>query len=286
MSARGLVVTGTPRPGDDAAVLALAGSVPEWFRLSDETGGAHVAWVLAGDDAWPAAVTAALAAGADAVVVDSPRVVTPEDVTALAGAARPVVLAARRSHAPQVRMLARLVAPVRPDVAWVECLVVDGGDGPLDPQAAAWDALATLTAAGLEVDRVVDVVVRPTALLIDALAGSARVHVTCVRSLAATPRLRIAAFGAFGSLLATAEDSSVAFPGEVVRVDADGAHAQPTDHRTARLVAAGEVHAALGAGLDPISLLSAYSPTATLVSQVFRGGGRQAAPQPNGKEHN
>lgn len=286
MSARDLVVTGAPRPGDAAAVLALAGSVPEWFRVSDEPTGAHVAWVLAGDSAWPAAVTAALAAGADAVVVDAPRVVTPEDVAALAGATRPVVLATRRSHAPQVRTLAQLVGPVRADVAWVECLVVDGGDGPLDPEAAAWDALATLAAAGLEVDRVLGVVVRPTALLVDALAGTARVHVTCVRSLAATPRLRIAAFGAFGSLLATAGDSSVAFPGEVVRVDADGAHAQPTDHRTPRRVALSEVRAALGAGLDPFSLLSAYSPTATLVSQVFRGGGRQAAPNPNWKEHN
>ncbi len=285
MSARELVVTGAARSAGGAAVAAAAGSVPEWFRLSDEPSGAHVAWVLAADEGWPAAVTAALADGADAVVVDGPRVVTPEDVESLASAARPVVLATRRSHAPQVLALAGLVAPVRDQVAWVECLVVDGGDGPLDGEAALWDALATLAAAGLEVDSVLDLVVRPAALMADALAGSARVHVTCVRSLAATPRLRIAAFGPFGSLVATAEDPLVAFPGTVVRVDADGAHALPTDHRTPRRVALSEVHAALGAGLDPHSLLSAYSPTATLVSQVFRGGGRQAAPNTQWKEH-
>lgn len=264
-----LVLAGEGRPGARAAVVAAVGSAPGWFRVADEPAGPHVAWVLAGDD-WPSTVAAALDAGAAAVVVDEPRTVTGDDLARLAGAPRPVIVATARSHAPQLRALAGRVAPVRDEVTWVEALVVDGAAGPLDPQAALFDGLATLAAAGLPVDALDAVVVRERALMADGRSGGARVHLTSVRSRGAAPRARVAAFGPFGSLVATAGDPLVAAPGEVVQVGADGALVLPTDYETPRRLALREARAAVARGLDPTSPLSAYTREAALVGQALR----------------
>jgi hypothetical protein len=270
MSALDLVLAGTGDPGAREAVAAAVGSAPEWFRLADEPSGPHAVWVLADDDTWPDEVVAAAAGGAGAVVVDSPRLVTPDQLARLAAAGRTVIVATQRSHAPQLAALAGLVGPVRDEVTWVEALVVENGEGPLDAAAALWDALATLAAAGLPVDSVERLVATERALLVDARSAQARVHATCVRSLGATPRVRVAAFGSFGSLAATAGDPLVAAPGEVVQVGPDGARAVPTDYQTPRRLALREAHAVVAAGLVPASPPSAYEREAALVERAVR----------------
>jgi len=262
----GLVLVGAGRAGHREAVLAEVGAVPHWFRPTDDPNGPHVAWVFGDEPEWPSYAARALAAGAAAVVVDEPWPADPEGLAALEAADHRVVVTSGWSHAPQVRALAGLVAPVRELVTLVEVLLV--GSAERAPAAILGGALFTLAAAGLGVDRVDQGVVRPTALTAEAGAGDTTVHLTCVRNPRATPRLRIAAFGSFGSLMATAADPLVAAPGEVVTVTAEGARLLPSNYRTPRRIALGDAREAVLRGSRPTPSLSEYARSARLALQV------------------
>ena len=281
-----LVVAGTGSAGQRDAVRAAVASVPGWFRevaappepAGTPGSGPHVAWVLADDDAWPQVAAAAIERGAAAVVIDTPRLITPADLATLSepagptGGRCPVIVATRRSHAPQVRAFARLLRPLRDQVEWAELLVVEDGVGPVDGAPGLWDALTTLAAAGLDVEAIESIAVGQRTLLVDARSvdahnAGARVHVTTVGSRGAAPRMKLAAFGAFGSLTAQAGSPLVASAGDVVRVSPDGACSVPTEYLTPRRLALREVYAFVVDGVSVAPPLSAYEREVALVGQ-------------------
>lgn len=248
-----------------APVTAAIGTLPALFVTSGQPGDAEVAWVVAGAG-WADQAAAALRQGAAAVIVDTPGVVTPAEVERFAG--RPVVIAATRSHAPQVRALAGLVASREDSVDWIDVLVVDGSATGGDPPAALWDAGAMLVAAGIGIDSVPQVSVGPGVVVADATAGRARVHLTCVHRAGAAPAATIRVFLADGSVAATMGDPAVALPGEVLTVGPRDAVLAATDYQTPRRVALTEVHAALAAGLPLPGRLDDYDRLSHLLSQV------------------
>ncbi len=262
-----LVVTGR---GDGTPVTAAAATVPQLFRVVDEPlGGPWVAWVLAGDDAWQEVATDAFGAGAALVVVDSPSPAPPTVLASFGGSPRPVVLVTPRTHAPAVRTFVGRLAAVRANVTWVEAVLVVRGTTLPDTRAVLWDGLVTLAAAGLPVDAIDAFAVAERAVLVDARSAGARVHVTLVQGPGVEPLLRVAAYGSFGSLAVATGDPLVADPGEVLQVGESGALATPTDYRTSRRVALGEVYDAVVHRVATMSPLSAYEREAALVEQAF-----------------
>ncbi|ACZ30403.1 hypothetical protein Xcel_1372 [Xylanimonas cellulosilytica DSM 15894] len=259
---------------------AALGTVPGLFRLSDDPAAA-VTW-LAGGPGWAAQADAALTAGARLVVLDTDVPVTPDDVARFSG--RPVVLHGPRTHAPQLRRLAQLL-PGLGAAELVDLLVVDGSDEKRAPDVALWDAVSMLTAVGLDLDVVPRVTGGDQVVMADAIAGTARVHLTCVHRPGATTRTSMKIFTPHGSVEAAMGDPTVALPGQVLVVTADGGSLVGTAYETSRRVALRDAHAALtGDGAPPPpGLIDIHSRAARLFSQVsWVPGTAQSSPQPEG----
>lgn len=266
----GLRVFGAVPP----VVSAVLGSVPSWFRLSGDTTVPHVAWVD-GADSWADDVRTALADGALAVLVDRPGIVTGVELDGFADL--PVVLIGSRTHAPQVRALATILAPLVTSVGWVEVLVVDGSLGEYEPEAALWDATAMLTAVGLGIDSVPKVSTGPGVVTADATVGATRVHLSCVHRPGMARRATIKAFGGDWSAEASMGDPAVAFPGEVLAVGTQGASQPSTTYETPRRVALGEVHSGLTGDLERLrGLTNVHAHATHLLNQVVWDDSRTA----------
>lgn len=258
----GLRVVGAVPP----AVSATLGSMPAWFRLSQDTTVPHVAWVN-GTSSWADDVRTALADGALVVLVDRPGKVSGSDLDGFAN--QPVVLVGSRTHAPQVRALASILAPLATSVGWVEVLVVDGSLGAFEPAAALWDATAMLTALGLGIDSVPKVATGAGVVTADATVGSTRVHLSCVHRPGMAPRATIKAFGGDWSAEASMGDPAVGFPGEVLAVGTRSASQSSTTYETPRRVALDEVHSGLTGDLEILPGLTKVHAHAThLLNQV------------------
>lgn len=258
----GLVLVGVGRAGRRQDVLAQAGAVPLWFTPTDDPTEPHVAWVLGEEEGWPSLAAKALADGALAVMVDEPRHAEAASLAALKATGRPVLAMSRWSHAPVVRALAAQLASMPERPTFIEMLLVDGVER--EPADALGGALLTLSAAGLAVDGVEHLVVSPTVVTAEARAGEVDVQVTVVRAPGAEARLKLAAFGPFGSVTATASHPGVATPGDVLLVTTEGALVLPSDYRTGQRIALGEVRNATQRRSRPVLSLTDLAHTAQL----------------------
>lgn len=267
-----LAVRAVPAP--TPSLVAAVGALPGRFRLDPATHGPHVAWITDAPG-WPEVATAALDAGAVAVVLGSTAALGADDLAPFAG--RRVVLAGRRTHAPQVLEFASRLPDLGP-LDFVEVLVVDGSTDPFVPADALFDTVAMLTRAGLPLDTVPSIGVGGGSLVVDAVLAGARAHLSVVHRPGAASRAAIKAFSARGSLEATMGDPAIAAPGSVLAVTASGARQFPTRYVTPLGVVLDEVGAALAQRLDPPGLLELHAPAAGLLGQVEWVGVEQTTP--------
>jgi len=253
-----------PIPGPTPALEAAVGSLPADFRLTGNPAHPHVAWVTGGPG-WADDAAAALDAGALAVVLDSAGPITPAEIARFAD--QPVLLVGTRTHAPQLRGLSTALSGLG-EPALVDVLVVDGGPVAPEPAAALWDAVAMLTAAGLELSSVPQVGLGEGVLLAEAWIGGARLHLTCVHRPGAAPRAVVKVLASDGSYHATMGDPLVALPGEVLVVQQDGARLAATHYLTPRRAALGELHDAMTGHGRPLAGLALHARVGHLLSQV------------------
>ena len=224
---------------------ALA-TVPGRFGVceNDDTDVADVAWSCG--PAWEDAA----GSGERCLVVDAGELPPDEWVETLAG--RPVWFVSGYSHTPALLSFVRLVA--KSTVDFVDLLVVEPRTGYVS-EDALWRACALLADAGFTLDAIESCARTEHGLVANGQAGAARVHLSVVASAATPPSATIRAFTPVGALIAELGDPATAAPGQVVVVDAAGAHVRPTVYESSRRRVLLEVGAAANGGLPPSRLV-------------------------------
>lgn len=253
--------------GDVSAPLAQAlASVPELFRLTDDTSQTDVSWVRP-SSSWAETARQELDRGARTVLVEVPDAPSPAQIAQLSG--RPVGLITARSYAPQLTRLRALIEPLRNGLTWVEVLVVDDAQGSFDPRRALWDAASLLPVSGLGIDSVPVAACLDGVVIADAGFGDAQVHITSVRRRGLRPRASIKVFGTDGSAQMVAGAPEIAWPGEVLTIGGDEASLAATVYETPTNHALRDVHAYL-TGASPClrSAIDIFAPVSGLLNQV------------------